>query len=190
MNINERFSVERTIDQVWVLFHDVPGLAQCLPGAELTSINDDGSYDGNVSVKLGPISTSFEGKATVEFDDVAHIVNIKGRGVDRSGGSQGQVVVDVTLIEVDSSHTDVTIDANVTLVGPIAQFGSTGLVSEVSRRLINEFSACIHAKLDAGTEEEAAAVTAGDVKGISLFFASLWSSFAGWLKRLFSRSKD
>lgn len=189
MNINEHFTVERTIGEVWDLFHDVPGLAQCLPGATLTSTNDDGSHNGTVSVKLGPIATSFEGRATVTFDDPTHVVNIKGRGVDRSGGSQGQVVVDVTLAETSARHTDVTIDADVTLVGPIAQFGNTGLVSEVSRRLINEFSACVHAKLDAETEEEAATVTAGEVKGLSLFFTSLWSTFTRWIKGLFSRSK-
>ncbi|KAA3639642.1 MAG: hypothetical protein DWP92_04350 [Armatimonadetes bacterium] len=190
MNVSERFEVGRSIDDVWPLFKDVPGLAQCLPGAELTSVNDDGSYSGKVSVKLGPISASFEGKATVDFDDQAHTARIEGRGVDRSGGSQGQVVVDVVLAETATRHTDVAIDAKVTLAGPIAQFGRTGLVSEVSRRLIDEFSECVHAKLDAGTAEEASAVTAGDVKGVSLLFASLWSSFSGWLKRLFSRSKD
>ena len=170
-----------------MLFQNVPELARCLPGAQLTSDNGDGTYDGRVSVKLGPISASFDGTATVEFDHETFTSNIKGRGVDRSGGSQGSVDVDVRLSSVDGIHTDVTIVAKVTLAGPIAQFGRTGLVNEVSRRLIDDFSECIQAKLDAQTEEEAAAISASEVRGFSLFLASTWGAFIGWWKRLFSK---
>lgn len=190
MNITEQFTVGRPIDGVWSLFKDVPELARCLPGAELTRDNGDGTYDGKVSVKLGPIAASFEGTAKVTFDDEVYVSNIKGRGVDRSGGSQGSVDVDIQLSEADSASTDVTIAAKVTLAGPIAQFGRTGLVNEVSKRLIDEFSACIHAKLDAGTAEDAAIITASEVHGLSLFLASTWAAFVGWMKGRFSRSRE
>ncbi len=88
---------------------------------------------------------------------------------------------------LDGLHTDVTIDAKVMLPGPIAQFGRTGLVNEVSKRLIDDFSACLHAKLDAGSAEEAAAIEAADVRGFSLFLSSTWSTFVNWLRSLFSR---
>jgi len=190
MNITEHFTVTQPIAQVWTLFHDVPELARCLPGAELTSDNGDGTYDGRVSVKLGPISASFEGTATITFDEATHTSKIKGRGVDRSGGSQGQVVVDVRLVAAEAASTEVTIDAKVTLAGPIAQFGRTGLVNEVSRRLIDEFSSCIHAKLVAATAEDAAVISAAEVHGLSLFLTSAWSGIIGWIKGLFSGSGE
>jgi len=118
MDITDQFSVTRPVESVWALFQNVPELARCLPGAELTSDNGDGTYDGRVSVKLGPISASFDGTATVEFDHESFTSNIKGRGVDRSGGSQGSVNVDVRLVEIEGGNTDVTIDASVTLAGP------------------------------------------------------------------------
>lgn len=188
MDVVEQFTVAQPIESVWSLFQDVPELARCLPGAEIASDNGDGSFDGRVSVKLGPISASFDGTATVIFDDEMHTSNIKGRGIDRSGGSQGRVDVDVRLTEVDAGHTDVTIDAKVTLAGPIAQFGRTGLVNEVSRRLIEDFSACVYAKLDAESAEEASAIAAPQVRGLSLFVSSTWGAFVAWLKGLFSRS--
>ena len=80
-----------------------------------------------------------------------------------------------------------TITAAVQLAGPIAQFGRTGLVNEVSKRLIDEFSDCVHAKLDAATPEEAATVEASDVNGLSLFLASLWSALTDGLKGLFGK---
>jgi carbon monoxide dehydrogenase subunit G len=187
MDITEQFVVAQPIDAVRSLFEDVPELARCLPGAELTADNGDGTYEGSVSVKLGPISASFVGKATVEYDHDANTISIKGRGVDRSGGSQGRVDVGVSLDATDAGHTSVKIAAAVQLAGPIAQFGRTGLVNEVSKRLIDEFADCIHAKLDAATPEEAATVTASDVHGLTLFLGSTWSAFANWVKNLLGK---
>jgi hypothetical protein len=79
----------------------------------------------------------------------------------------------------------VGVDADVTLSGPVAQFGRTGLVNEMSKRLIGEFVQCLEGKLAAESAAEASKVTAGEVRGISLFFASLWS----WIKRLFGQGE-
>ena len=187
MDITEQFVVTQPIGSVWTLFKDIPELALCLPGAELTKDNGDATYDGSVSVKLGPISASFVGRATAEFDHDANTITIKGRGVDRAGGSQGRVDVGVGLESTDESHTSVAITAAVQLAGPIAQFGRTGLINEVSKRLIDEFSDCVHAKLDAATPEEATTVQASEVKGLSLFFASTWSALGNWVKNLFGK---
>lgn len=184
MQITEQFTVERPIDEVWELFNDIPEVARCLPGAELISATDDGICDGKVAVKLGPISASFEGSATVAWEDSERSCTITGRGIDRAGGSQGTVDVGVTLEERDGPSTEVNIDATIKLAGAIAQFGRTGLVSEVSRRLIDQFSNCLHAKLEATTEAEAAEVEAGEVRGLSLGLAATWSTFVKWLKKL------
>jgi len=187
MDITEQFVVTRPIDSVWELFLDVPGLSRCLPGAELTEDRGDGSYDGKVTVKLGPITAAFDGSATVEIHPDTRSLGIKGRGVDRAGGSQARVEVRVQLSSVDEAQTDVSIDATMTLAGPIAQFGRTGLVNEVSKRLIAEFSDCLHARLEAESEEEAALIEAPDVRGLSLFFASTWSAFRRWVRGLLSK---
>lgn len=183
MDLTEEFTVARPIGEVWALFLDVPDVARCLPGAEVTADHGEGTYSGTVLVKLGPVSSSFEGKATVVADEANHQMEIKGRGVDRAGGSQGQVKVFVSLGATDAGHTDVSLDSHVTLAGPIAQFGRTGLVKEVSRRLIDEFADCLHAKLNAGSEDDASGIEAGDLKGLSLFFSSLWSWITSRIRR-------
>jgi carbon monoxide dehydrogenase subunit G len=180
MNIDHEFTVGRAPDVVWVFFQDVPSVAQCLPGADLLGQSEDGSYEGKLSVKLGPMAASFEGKATVTPDAGSMSATIEGKGVDRSGGSRGQVKVKYVIVP-DGSGSKVSVNADVTLSGPVAQFGRTGLINEMSKRLIGEFVACLEAKLGAETEAEAADIQAGEVRGISLFFASLWA----WLRRLF-----
>ncbi len=183
MNISHTFEVSKPIECVWSFFQDIPEVASCLPGAELVADRGEGAYDGKVSVKLGPMSANFEGTATVVTDGDARTGQIDGKGVDKRGGSRGQVKVTYGL-ESAGSGTKVNIDANVNLSGAAAQFGRTGLINEMSSRLIGEFVQCVEAKLAATTEDEARMVVAGEVNGLALFFQSL----AAWFKRLFSRS--
>ena len=182
MEINEVITVHNDPDSVWELFKDVEGLSQCLPGAELTEDRGDGTYAGRVVVKLGPMTATFEGEATVEADDEDRSGRVDGRGVDRRGGSRGQVKVSYK-VEAAPEGSKVSLDAAVTLSGAAAQFGRTGIIREMSSRLLGEFVECVEAKLAAGTVEEAAAVEAADVGGIRLFAASLWSSIAKVFRR-------
>lgn len=181
MKISQEFEVARTPDVVWGFFQDIPSVAQCLPGAELLDGGEGGSYEGVLSVRLGPMTARFEGSATVVPDGQAMAATIEGKGVDRAGGSRGQVKLTYGIDGSDRG-SKVTVDADLTLSGPAAQFGRTGLINEMSKRLIAEFVECLEAKLRAGTDEEASAVSAAEVRGITLFLASLWS----WLKGLFT----
>ena len=185
MKISQEFVVSRSPAVVWDFFQDVPSVAQCLPGAELAGQDDDGAYQGKLSAKMGPMTATFEGTATVTPDHEAKSATIEGKGVDKRGGSRGQVKVAYALAAEDPG-TKVTIDADITLSGPAAQFGRTGLINEMSKRLIVDFVACLEAKLEAETAEEAEAVTATEVKGISLFIAAFWA----WLKGLFSKGGE
>ena len=189
MKINNEFEVARPIDIVWETFQDVPTIAECLPGAAITEEKGGNVYAGAVEVKLGPMSAKFEGEAKISLDEPNRSGHIEGKGVDRSGGSRGQVDVEYRLAEAGGT-THVSVDADIKLSGAIAQFGRTGLVEEMSRRLIDEFVQCLNAKLDAATPQEAASIKAGEVKGLSLFFASLASWIGKFFKRLFGRGRE
>ncbi len=182
MKISHEFVVERPISQVWDYFQDVPSVADCLPGAELLEDKGDGQYTGKVSVKLGPMSANFEGQAQVtpNHDEMTGLID--GKGADRRGGSRGQVKVDYRLTP-EGAHTKINLDADVTLSGAAAQLGRTGLINEISGRLIEEFVACVEGKLAAGTPEEAAEVKAGDVNGLMVFIQGL----IDWFKKLLGR---
>lgn len=182
MKIENEFTVSQPVETVWAFFQDVPSVAECLPGAELTEDRGDGTYAGKVSVKLGPMTANFEGEAVVRPDETTHSGSIDGKGADRRGGSRGQVKVQYRLAEA-ASGTTVQIDADVTLSGAAAQFGRTGLISEMSNRLIADFVACVEGKLGAESPAAASDVNAGDVNGFGLFLESL----IAWIKKLFSR---
>lgn len=182
MKITQEFTVARRLSAVWEQFQDVPAVAQCLPGATITENKGGDVYAGNIAVKLGPISSTFEGEATITADPVSHSALIDGKGVDKKGGSRGQVKVNYALTDTGAG-TNVKIDADITLAGPAAQFGRTGLINEMSKRLITDFVGCLEAKMAALTETAAAEIKAGDVKPFRLFLASL----AAWVRSLFRK---
>lgn len=184
MKIDNEFEVARPPEAVWAFFQDVPGVASCLPGAELTEDRGDGTYAGRVSVKLGPMNATFEGQATLTPDESSHSAHLEGKGADRKGGSRGSVTVDYRLEATGSVGTKVIVEADVSLAGPAAQFGRTGIINEMSNRLVSEFVACLEAKLEAETPEQAAEIEAGEVNGFKLLFASL----VAWIKKLLRRS--
>lgn len=181
--IRETFQVQQPVADVWHFFQDVPQVAECMPGVELLGADDEGLYKGKMKVKLGPISANFQGQAKVEsLDESTHTGLITAKGADRQGGSRASAKVQYVLNRGDQA-TEVDITANITLQGPMAQFGRTGIIQEVSSQLTKEFASCIENKLTAVTPEAAAEIHAGEVKGISVFFKGLWS----WFKNLFKK---
>jgi carbon monoxide dehydrogenase subunit G len=186
MKIVEEFEVRRPVAEVWDLFQDVPQLAHCLPGAELTEDRGGGRYAGTVAVKLGPLTATFEGEAEVRSDAAEHTGRVEARGNDRRGGSAGQIDVRYRLVSAEEG-TAVTVDADVVLRGAAAQFGRTGLIREMASRIVGDFVSCVEAKLEVGPGEPAARVEAGDLKGFSLFFTGAAAAVRRAFARLFRR---
>lgn len=182
MKITQEFQVPSSADSVFRFFQDVPSVVQCMPGAELTEDRGDGTYTGKISVRLGPMTAGFEGQATVTSDADAKTGHIAGKGVDRRGGSRGQVAVDYSVTATDGGSA-VSVDADIKISGAAAQFGRTGLLNQISQRLIQDFVNCLEAKLEAENQAAAAEIEAEEVKGISL----VASTVASGVKQLFRR---
>src|SRR5262245_39670031 len=129
MRLEQNFVIHRSLDQVWKAFQDIPAMADCLPGATLLEDRGNGVYSGHIQSKLGPLSARFEGEAAVTQDEASKSGHVEGKGIDKRGNSRSKLVLDYRL-EPIGTDTRVTILADVTLSGPIAQFGRTGLVTE------------------------------------------------------------
>ena len=146
MKISQSFEVNQPTDVVWALFQDVPALAECMPGASLTEDRGDGAYAGQVAIRLGPFTAAFEGEATHSSDPQTRTGHVDGKGFDRKGGSRSKLSMDYAVRE-SGDHTEVNVDAEVQLSGPIAQFGRAGVMEETANLLIGQFVANIEKKL-------------------------------------------
>ena len=54
---------------VWAFLTDPHRVAKCLPGAAITDKLDEKTYNGTMTVKVGPISSSYRGKVVFELGD-------------------------------------------------------------------------------------------------------------------------
>jgi carbon monoxide dehydrogenase subunit G len=194
MKLHQEFTIAHPLDEVWRFFHDVPRVAGCLPGAEYVGSREDGRHLGKVSAKVGPFQASFEGEAAVHYDEEKKSVALEGKGVDRKGASRGKMSMNCLLLPSDDL-TSVVVDSDIQLSGTIAQFGRTGLISEVANALVANFVRNAEAELgaahsstpgaDAAVETSAANTIAGNSIG---GFALLGLLIKGLFKSLFRRS--
>ena len=53
MLIKSDFEVAQPVDKVWHFFDNIPQVAACLPGAELTDDLGDNKYLGKVAIRRG-----------------------------------------------------------------------------------------------------------------------------------------
>lgn len=165
MKISQCFNVSQPLPRVWELFEDVPRVARCMPGAELTEDKGNGVYAGRLGIKLGPFSANFDGEAAVTANPAEFSGRVEGRGLDKRGGSRSKLVMDYRLEPADEG-TRVTIDADLQLSGPIAQFGRTSIVNETAAILIGKFVRNVETALlngGSGSDASAAQIRAGSV---------------------------
>ncbi len=132
-------TVNRSVDQTWDFFQDIPKVATCFPGANLTEQTEDGTYKGNVSIKLGPFTATFEGEAKYEPDQQNKSGKVEGKAIDKRGGSRSRLLLNYRLLGIDGDKSQVDFDADIQLAGPIAQFGRVGVIEEAAELLVAEF---------------------------------------------------
>jgi hypothetical protein len=156
MKIDNEFTVSVPVDRAWAVLTDLEGIAPCLPGAQLTGVDGD-VYTGKVKIKVGPVTAEYAGTARfVEKDEAAHHAVINATGRDSRGAGNAAAVITAAL-RADGPQTVVSVDTDLKITGKIAQFGS-GVIQDVSTKLLAEFVACLEAKLAATSEAPAAVI--------------------------------
>jgi uncharacterized protein len=158
MRIENTVEVDAPLDRVWALVNDIPRVAPCMPGAALTGVGDDNTYEGTVAVKLGPLRMSYKGKVVVEdVDEASHSARLAASGRDTKGAGTARANVETRLEPVDPTRTRLHVTSDVQLTGKVASFGRGGAINDVAARLFGQFADCLRATLES---EPAAAATA------------------------------
>lgn len=148
MDLTHRFTVPTDIEQTWAHFQDIASVAECFPGATVTSVDGD-SFAGSVKVKLGPIALVYNGSGTfVEKDNAAHRFVVDAKGKDKRGNGTAGAKVTLTMASGDGGATDVEVVTDLAITGKPAQFGR-GVMQDVSDKLLGQFVACLEQRLSA-----------------------------------------
>jgi uncharacterized protein len=156
MKIDNSFVVPLPVEQAWPLLLDVPAIAPCLPGAELTDVLGSQRYRGRALLKVGPVQLTFEGEAEiVDIDDAGKTARVVAKGSDNKGRGNAAATVMFALAEhADGARVDITTDLN--LVGAVAQYGrGAGLLKAIADQLIGQFADNLRTALSsAGGDDE------------------------------------
>ena len=171
MIINSGFEVAEPVDKVWQFFDNIPQVAACLPGAELTEDLGDGKYKGRVAIRMGPVRLQFAGTADItERDNAAKKIVVNAAGADEKGRGNAAMVVSATL-SPKGRGTKVAVAQDLQLSGAAAQYGR-GMIADFSAIMMRDFSANMQdriERLDRGeTLEQLNAAGPGSVHGLSL----------------------
>ncbi|GAB3377221.1 SRPBCC family protein [Amycolatopsis echigonensis] len=159
MKIDNEFTVSAPIDRAWTVLTDLEGIAPCMPGAQLTGVDGD-VYSGKVKIKVGPVVSEYAG--TVRFaekDDTNYRAVIDAKGRDSRGAGNASATITAQL-KADGTRTIVTVDTDLKISGKIAQFGS-GMIKEVSEKLLGQFVDCLEGKLTVTVPEDVATESPG-----------------------------
>jgi len=201
MQLENSFTVPAPPDVAWEILLDVPRIAPCMPGAELTETVGERTYKGNAKLRVGPVALTFSGEAEItEIDTANRTAIVKAKGNDTKGRGAASATVVFKLV-ADGEASRVNITSEIDLTGSIAQYGrASGLIDAIAGQIIADFAKNLEVEIGAAGDvaagaPEAAAETAeaapaqakpatmkpadNSISGISLFFRALWSMIRG-----------
>lgn len=218
MNLSHSFEIPADQKTAWAVLLDIPRIAPCMPGAELTEVVGERSYKGQARVKVGPIALQFAGEAEiVDVDDTAHRAVIHARGADGKGRGTADAKVRFALSPAGAQKTRVDVETDLNLTGAVAQYGrASGLIDAVAKQIIADFVKNLEGELaksspadNAGMQEPASADAAAEVateravsdtttgtpppagapvSGLRLLFRAIAAMVGGWFTKRDSTS--
>jgi uncharacterized protein len=171
MLIKNDFEVAQPVDKVWKFFGDIPQVATCLPGAELTEDLGGEKYKGRVAVRMGPVRLQFAGTAEIaERDEAAKRLVLNAAGAEAKGRGQASMVVTATLAR-SGRGTKVNVTQDLQLSGAAAQYGR-GMISDVTSVLMRDFAATMQDRIErverGESAEQIAASGTSSASGLAL----------------------
>jgi carbon monoxide dehydrogenase subunit G len=188
MLIKSEFSVAEPVDKVWQFFDNIPQVAACLPGAELTDDLGGDKYKGRVAVRMGPVRLQFGGTAEIaERDEAGRRLVVNAAGAEEKGRGQASMVITATLTPVGRG-TKVGVTQDLQLSGAAAQYGR-GMISDVTAVLMRDFSTNMQDRIErierGETPEQIAAAAVSPASGLTVGLRAAMMALSRVFRRFF-----
>ena len=162
-------------DAVWGVLRDAESAVRCMPGAELTGPPQASPLGFRMAAAIGPMRATFEGTATLAYDEDARAGSMEGEGRDTRSRSNGRGRVEFAVTP-SGAGCDLRVSLVYTIEGPLAQFSRGAVVDAVVEALVERFAANVAAAASGKSVEDAAPAGAA---GLAL--AVLWKRVKRWL---------
>ena len=187
MEFDNSFEVPLPPAEAWPVLMDIRRIAPCMPGAELTEVIDATTYNGKISVRLGPVALTFAGTVKLEeIDNANHKARVRAQGADAKGRGSAQAAATFRL-EPAGTGSKVLVHTDLALAGAVAQYGrGVGMIQATAAALIGQFATALKAQLaqrdpaaaasPASTVAEPPPAVAKPISGFTLIAKVLWDA--------------
>lgn len=146
MKLEHEFIIPADITVAWKAITNVDLISLSTQNSKVIKI-EDGVATGEVKVKLGPMSMTLNGAASIsEQDATNHFLKLSVSGFDSSETSKLMAIAQVQLEATNTAETTVHISTEIEVTGKPAAFGQS-VVSEVCNRFVKDFLVGLSAKI-------------------------------------------
>ncbi len=151
MKLENEFTVDVPVEDVWDVLLDLERITPCLPGAALTNGGDgDGEHEGAMKVRLGPVTQEYKGTVQIqEADESQHRAVLQADGKDARGQGTASATITSTLQDEGNGSTRVRVETDMQITGRAAQFGR-GIQQSVAEKLLGRFADCLEEEIKGG----------------------------------------
>ena len=126
-------------EPLWNFLMDVPKVAKSLPGVESVSQIDDTTYEGALSVRVGPIKLNLQGKIILEErNKEAWRAALRAEAKDRMAAGAVNGKTRMTLKELGPNETELVVETDVNILGKIGEFGQP-IIRKKADTMLKEF---------------------------------------------------
>jgi uncharacterized protein len=162
LQFSNEFAAPAAPDEVFETLMDVRGVAGCLPGASIGSDTEDGGLEATVAVKVGPIRMTYGGTVhIVSRDDTARTASMRVRAREQRGQGTAEATLGLSVAEDGSGGSRATVTTDLMVTGRVAQMGA-GIMQDVAASMVDDFAACLSARMTPAPASAAASADAAD----------------------------
>ena len=125
---------------IWECMIDPSFMVKSVPGAELTEQIDERNFKGKISIKIGPVTTNFNGEAEfTKLEEADYELTMEGKGLDTSGKGGANMTMNIKLSTLEDGGTEMLSSMSLSITGRLAQFGGRMIVA-VNNKMFDQWA--------------------------------------------------
>lgn len=138
MEFSGRYVIPAAPETVWAALNDPEVLKACINGCERMEKTDPSHFAAAVTLKIGPVKATFNGKVALEEMDPPHRCVLRGEGQGGVAGfAKGEAEI---LLSPDGEGTALAYTAKASIGGKLAQIGQR-LIDGAAKQIADDFFA-------------------------------------------------
>lgn len=154
ISLHRTFEVRRPVADVWQFLTDPHCIAACMPGAHLLEVVD-GTFVGEVNLKLGPVGTTLTGEAGFrEMDPMERSVLLAATAREVTGDGTADLRMRSRLAERGEARTGVDVRLGVKLAGRLDGPILGKVLGGAAEILLRRFASCVRGRLEAAAADQ------------------------------------